>query len=139
MPTKIDYVMLNPLRQGYPMTDYVLDGLAKRRAELIADAKAADATLRRLLDDIAHIDGAIRIYDPTYRPRKVRLTRAQYVGTMRTALTILRSATAPMTLRDITLRVIAEQGRDQGDALFSRRDDKKRCGRRDVRAGQPGL
>ena len=102
------------------MTDYVLDGLAKRRAELIADAKAADATLRRLLDDIAHIDGAIRIYDPTYRPRKVRLTRAQYVGTMRTALTILRSATAPMTLRDITLRVIAEQGRDQGDAKLVR-------------------
>jgi hypothetical protein len=102
------------------MTDFVLTSLGKRRAELIAEAKTADTTLRRLLDDIAHIDGAIRTYDPTYRPRKIKLARAQYVGTMRAALTILRGTNAPMTLRDIAVRVIAEQGRDQGDAKLIR-------------------
>lgn len=102
------------------MTDPVLAGLSKRRAELLAEAKAADATLRRLLDDIAHVDGAIRIYDPTYRPHKVRLSRAARVGTSRIMLAILRAAKAPMTLRDITLRIMTEEGRDRDDSKLVR-------------------
>jgi hypothetical protein len=87
---------------------------------LVAEAKAADATLRRSLADIEHIDGAIRAYDPSQRPRKVQLTRAAQVDTSRSVLTILRNATAPMTLRDITYGVMAKQGADLTDAKMVR-------------------
>ena len=51
------------------MTDLVLATLTKRRAELAAEAHAADAALRRILTEIDHMDGAIRLCDPAYRPR----------------------------------------------------------------------
>jgi hypothetical protein len=74
------------------MTDPVLTGLSKRRAELAAEAVATDAALRRILADIEHIDGAIRACDPAYRPRKIQLNRAAYVDVPGTALGILRQA-----------------------------------------------
>ena len=97
------------------MTDPVLSVLTKRRAELVAEAQATDAALRRILADIDHMDGAIRLCDPAYRPRKVHLNRAEFVDVSRTALGILRQATEPMTLRDITYGIMAKQGADQGD------------------------
>jgi hypothetical protein len=97
------------------MTDLVLAGLSKRRSELLAEAKAADATLRRVLTDIEHIDSAMRLCDPAYRPRKVIVSRAEFVDVSRTALGILRQATAPMTARDITYGVMAKQGGDPTD------------------------
>ncbi|WP_158933223.1 hypothetical protein [Acidisphaera sp. S103] len=102
------------------MTDPVLSALTKRRAELVAEAQAADANLRRALSDIEHLDEDIRICDPAYRPRKVQLTRAEIVDVSRSALGILRKATAPMTLRDITYGVMAANGLDQIDAQHVR-------------------
>ena len=102
------------------MTDPVLASLAKRRTELIADAQVADAKLRQLLSDIQHVDGAIRTYDPEYRPQKVRLSRAKHVALSRLALGILRQAPAPMTLRDITLRIMALQDENREDAKLVR-------------------
>jgi hypothetical protein len=98
------------------MTDRVVASLAIRRLELVAEAKAADAALRRILSDIEHLDGAMRLCDPAYRPRKVHLSRAAYVDASRTALGILRQATTLMTLRDITDGVMAKQDMDQADA-----------------------
>jgi hypothetical protein len=97
------------------VTALVLSALTKRRAELVAEAQAADAALRRILADIDHMDGAIRLGDPAYRPRKVHVNRAEFVDVSRTALGILRQATEPMTLRDITYGIMAKQGADQGD------------------------
>lgn len=97
------------------MTDVVLSSLIKRRAEVAAEAKALDATLRRLLNDIEHLDGAIRTYDPAYRAPKLRLTRAHRVAMSRTALAILRQAKAPMSVRDIALAVMEAHGKDRTD------------------------
>lgn len=98
------------------MTDYVLTGLVKRRADLLAEAKAAQATLTRLLSDIEYLDGAIRQFSPGYRPQPIQLTRAERTGASRTMLGVLRTAAAPMTVRQIALRVMAEQGKDAGNA-----------------------
>ncbi len=54
------------------MSNPIVSSLLTRRAELLREAKAADATLRRLLDDIAHVGGTIRTYDPAYRAPKIR-------------------------------------------------------------------
>jgi hypothetical protein len=97
------------------MTDSVLTSLLARRTELAKEAKAADAALRQLLANIGHLDAAIAIYDPAKRPRKVQFSRAQRTDVSRTALGILRQATAPMTLRDLTLAVMAQQGHDSQD------------------------
>jgi hypothetical protein len=97
------------------MDDHVVTGLAKRRAELIAEAKAAEATHRRALADIEHIDCAIRAYDPSQRPRKVRISRATRTDLSRVTLDTLRQASAPMTLRAITDAVMTRTGQAQGN------------------------
>jgi hypothetical protein len=102
------------------MTDPTMTGLAKRRAELTAEAHATDAALRRILTDIEHLDRAMLLCDPAYRPRKVIVSRAEFVDVSRTALGILRQATAPMTTRDITYAFMAKSGMDQADAKVVR-------------------
>jgi len=97
------------------MTDYVLSALTKRRAELATEAQAADKELRRILSDIEHIEGAIRTYDPTYRPRKVVLSRADSMVLLRTALTVLREASRPMETREIAIAVLTRNGRPVTD------------------------
>lgn len=97
------------------MTDIILTGLVKRRADLLKEAKCVEAGLRRLLTDIEHVDGAIRTYDPAYRPRKVVLRRAKRVDLVRTALDVLRQAKAPMTVREVTMAVMSRTGRDAAD------------------------
>jgi hypothetical protein len=82
------------------MADQVSAELVKRRAELANEAKAADATLTRLLADIEHIDGAIRVYDPAYLAKKVQFTRAPRADLTKGALDVLRQAAAPMSLRE---------------------------------------
>ncbi len=94
------------------MTDPVLASLTTRRAELVAEAKKAEATLNRLLEDIDHIDGAIRLYDPAYRRPKLVLRRAEHGSMVRAALSVLRQASEPLTLRNVTLGVMVELGLD---------------------------
>ena len=54
------------------MSEFVVSALMKRRAEPLKKVQAADATLRRVLDDIEHDDGTIRTFNPEYRARKVK-------------------------------------------------------------------
>lgn len=96
------------------MTDHVLAGLVKRRAEFAAKAKEADTMLRQLLTDIEHLDGAIRLYEPGYRARTV-IRRHERMSTLRVALAALREASAPMTLREIARHVVAANGQDAAD------------------------
>ncbi len=93
------------------MSDPILASLTKRRAELAALARETDTTLKRIMADIEHLDGAIRVYQPTYYGRSV-MRRPERMGTLRVALGALREATAPLSLRDIALHVIAFNGRN---------------------------
>ena len=95
------------------MSDPVLASLTKHRAEMAVEAKATGATLRRILTDIDHLDGAIRTYDAAYKAPKINLSRAKRVAASRVALNILRQATVRMTLRQITLAIMAQTGKDQ--------------------------
>ncbi len=91
--------------------DAILDGLVKRRAELIAELRALETAQRRLLDDVGHLDGAIKVYDRTYQPRKLHAPPLPPHNS-RGVLAVLREATAPMSVREIVLAVLAKQGKD---------------------------
>ena len=96
--------------------EHVVSGLVKRRAELVTEAKAAEVTLERLLADIDHIDGALRVYDPAYRPSRVGISRAKRTDLARTGLDVLRQAAAPMSLREVTLAIMARHGKESPDS-----------------------
>jgi hypothetical protein len=98
------------------MTDFIVSGLLKRRAELATEAKRLNDELSKVLSNLDHIDGVIRQFDETKSLRRVRLTKPAPRGDMtKTVLGILRVATAPMTVREIACAVMSEKGWDQND------------------------
>jgi hypothetical protein len=59
------------------VTDFVLSGLVKRRAELAGEAEVIRARLAAIAADLGHLDAVIRQFDPAFdvaaiRPRKVK-------------------------------------------------------------------
>jgi hypothetical protein len=69
-----------------------------------------------------HIEAVIRIFDPDYSVRAISARRRQRTnpgfkrGTLfREALGVLRTATAPMTVREITDAVLAAKGIGNAD------------------------
>ena len=103
------------------MTDYVLAGLTKRRAELSGEADALHARLAQIATDTGHLDAVIHQFDPDYdltsiRPKRLRSPDAVARGERsRALLTILRDAAEPITTADIVRLLMAKQGQDAGD------------------------
>ncbi len=109
------------------MTDYVLVGLVKRRAELTGDIERIHAQLRKAVDDLENLDATIRQFSPDFhveaiRPKAFRppadwANRGQM---SRVILSILRQATEPMTTRDIALELLVTRALDQSDVRLLR-------------------
>lgn len=109
------------------MTDYVLVGLVKRRAELTGDIERIHAQLRKAVDDLENLDATIRQFAPDFqveaiRPKAFRppadwANRGQMA---RVILSILRQATEPMTTRDIALELLVTRALDQSDVRLLR-------------------
>lgn len=136
------------------MTDYVLTGLVKRRAELTGEIERSHAALRKMVDDLENLDATIRQFAPDFqveaiRPKAFRppadwANRGQM---SRVVLSILRQAAEPMTTRDIALEMLVTRALDQSDVrllkLMTKRVGVALRGQRDngaVRAAQgPGM
>jgi hypothetical protein len=95
------------------MTDYVLTGLVKRRAELAGEIEATHARLRKMIDDLEKLDSVILQFDPQHdvegiKPKAFRPPEDwAHRGEMtRTVLSILRQSVEPMTTRDIALEML---------------------------------
>jgi hypothetical protein len=99
------------------VTDHVLTALTKRRADLVTEVRQAEVTLNRILADIEHIDGAIRQFNPGYRPRRPRtiLTAPERGSMVKSLLAVMRAAGGPLTVREITGRIMAGRGIDPTD------------------------
>jgi len=54
------------------MTDYVLTGLVKRRAEVTGEIEAIHERLKGLLVDLENLDATILQFDPTHRVEAIR-------------------------------------------------------------------
>ena len=48
------------------MTDYVLTGLVRRRAEIAGGIKATHNKLRQIFVDLEHLDATIMQFDPSH-------------------------------------------------------------------------
>ena len=108
------------------MTDYVLSGLTKRRAELAGEADALRARLAAIAADLGHLDAVIRLFDPDHdiaaiRPKRPRGPDAAGRGERgKLVLDVLREATGPIPALEIARRMVAKQGQDPEDGRFVR-------------------
>lgn len=99
------------------MTNYMVEGLAKKRAEVAGEIERTHELLGKLVKDLAHIDATLRIVAPelaveaikpkVFRPPADWSKRGEMT---RVVLSILRTARAPMTTREIAERMVVERG-----------------------------
>jgi hypothetical protein len=104
------------------MTDYVLHGLIKRRAELAGEIEATHERLRKMIEDLEKLDSVILQFDPQHdvegiKPKAFRPPEDwAHRGEMtRTVLSILRQAVEPMTTRDIALEMLVNRALNRDD------------------------
>jgi hypothetical protein len=104
------------------MTDYVLQGLVKRRAELAGEIEATHAHLRKMIEDSEKLDSVILQFDPEHnvegiKPKAFRPPEDwAHRGEMtRTVLSILRQSVEPMTTRDIALEMLVTRALNTQD------------------------
>jgi hypothetical protein len=109
------------------MTDYVLIGLVKRRAELTGDIQRTHDALRKMVTDLENLDATIRQFAPdfqveaikpkAFRPPKDWSNRGQM---SRVVLSLLRQSAEPMTSRDLALELLVARALDKDDQKLLR-------------------
>jgi hypothetical protein len=99
------------------MTDYMVTGLVKKRAELAGELANIHNRVAQLVRDIEHIDATLQIVAPDIVPEAIppRLFQPpedwSKRGQMsRLVLGILRNAKEPLASRDIASQLILERG-----------------------------
>jgi hypothetical protein len=113
------------------MTDYVLAGLTKRRAEMTGEADTLHAKLAQIGIDLGHLDAVIRQFDPDYDLSSIRSKRprgpdvARRGEMTRFVLGVLRDAAEPVPTSDIAARLMTERGMDGQDRKLVERITKR--------------
>lgn len=103
------------------MTEYVLTGLVKRRAELAGQVDTLRAQLAQASADLGHVDAVIRQFDPSFnleaiRPKRPRAPDALAPGQRsRLVLETLRRANEPLSVAELVRLVMGELGQDADD------------------------
>src|ERR1700744_4979987 len=109
------------------MSELVLSGLVKRRAQLAGDIENPHEALRKMVLDLESLDATIVQFDPdfqvetirpkAFRPPKDWANRGQMA---RLILSTLRQASEPLTTRDIALQLLIERALDKSDQRLLR-------------------
>lgn len=109
------------------MTDYMVTGLVKRRAELAGEIKATHEALRRMVADLETLDGTLRIVAPdveveAIRPKQFRPPDdwAQRGQMSRLVLSILRQSREMLTTREIAAQMLLERAMGADDVKLLR-------------------
>lgn len=99
------------------MTDYMVEGLAKKRAELAGEIERTQDALHKLVTDLEHIDATLRIIAPdmaieAIRPKVFKAPEdwSKRGEMARVVLSILRTARDPMTSREIAAQMVLQRG-----------------------------
>jgi hypothetical protein len=114
------------------MTDYVVSGLVKRRAEIAGGIEQLHEQLKKLLADLETVDKALAVFDPSIaceqiKPRALRPPSdwANYGEMTRIVLNILRGSSEPLTTRDIALQMLIERAMSKDDQRLLNRMTKR--------------
>jgi hypothetical protein len=98
---------------GHPAVAYLVRLHADIGGQILENRKEA----KRLAENMKHVEAVIKIFDPVYSVRSIAAKRKQKTnpwfkrGTLfREVLGVLRTASAPMTVREITAAVLAAKG-----------------------------
>lgn len=99
---------------------YVISGLTAKRAELLGLAQSYEAKARQVRADLAHIDAALRLFDPTIDLSEIRSnfpTRGQSpwfkMGELaRLCRDWLRDAVEPVSAETIVRGIMVARGMD---------------------------
>ncbi len=99
------------------MTNYMVEGLVKKRAELAGEMARLHDQLGTCAKQLEHLDATLQLVAPglaveaikpkVFRPPADWSKRGEMT---RVVLSILRTARAPMTTREIAERMVAERG-----------------------------
>jgi len=97
---------------------HVVSGLVSKRSEIAGLINHHQSEIRRLAADLAHVDGAIKLFDPDYdlrtvKPTTVRVRNSwfEHGNVGRQALDALRLAAAPLSTRQIAEKLIENSGK----------------------------
>lgn len=114
------------------MTDYVVEGLIRRRASLTRDIEQTHERLRQMVIDLENLDATLLQFDSTleietikpraFRPPKDWSKRGEMT---RLIISVLRRATEPLTGRDIAFELIVERALDKTDQKLIRLMSKR--------------
>ena len=101
---------------------HVISALRSKRAELSGELIAAEKRIVQLRVDIQSLDGAIRVFDPTAAPDKIRpILRRKKPALIprgqcsRAVLNTLRDASTALTVREIAAQLAARYQLDASD------------------------
>lgn len=99
------------------MTDYMVTGLVKRRAELAGEMKRTQEALGQMARELETLDAAIKLVAPdldipAIAPKMVKPPEdwSKRGEMSRQVLTIMRVANKPLTSREIAAQMIVQRG-----------------------------
>lgn len=108
------------------MTDYALDALKRKRAEMTGEIARCHARLQELSENLKHLDATLRLFAPdfvaesilpkVFVPPKSWSKRGEM---SRAVLSILRVAKGPQTAREIASQIVAQRGLDSDPGILN--------------------
>jgi hypothetical protein len=108
------------------MTDYALEQLKRKRAEMTGEIARCHARLQQLSADLEHLDATIRLFAPdfvqesilpkVFKPPQLWSKRGEM---SRAVLSILRVAKEPFNTREIAAMLIAQRGLDHDPGILN--------------------
>lgn len=101
------------------MTDYALEALKRKRAEMTGEIARCHARLAQLSNDLEHLDATLRLFAPdfvaesilpkVFTPPKSWSKRGEM---SRAVMSILRVAKGPLSTREIAAMIVQQRGLD---------------------------
>lgn len=108
------------------MTDYALEALKRKRAEITGEIARCHASLAKLADDLEHLDATLRLFAPDFVAEsilpKVFIPPKSWSkrGEMsRAVLSILRVAKGPLTTREIASMIVQQRGLESDQGILN--------------------
>ncbi len=108
------------------MTDYALEALKRKRADMTGEIARCHAKLQQLSTDLEHVDATIRLFAPdfvqesilpkVFKPPQSWSKRGEM---SRAVLSILRIAKGPLNTREIAAMLIAQRGLDHDPGILN--------------------